>query len=125
MDKTEAQRQLAKESDKTLERNFDTLWAWLNGPELQSEFKFHPSRKWRFDRAYPSLMIGIEIEGGTWSGGRHNREPGFTNDCEKYNSAALMGWRVFRFSGPMMNDPGKYIKPIADFLSEWHGGQDG
>lgn len=32
----------------------------------------------------------------------HEREGGFENDCEKYYTAALLGWRVFRFMGGMV-----------------------
>jgi len=38
----------------------------------------------------------LEIEGGIWTGGRHNRSAGFLRDMEKYNTAASMGWRVLR-----------------------------
>lgn len=31
-----------------------------------------------------------------WTRGRHTRPQGFLGDIEKYNSAALLGWRVFR-----------------------------
>lgn len=60
------------------------------------EFCFSPSRKWRFDWAWPEHMIALEIEGGIWKGGRHNRGSGFLNDMEKYNEAAIMGWRIVR-----------------------------
>jgi hypothetical protein len=60
------------------------------------EFRFHPTRKWRFDYAIPLHKIAIEVEGGVWSGGRHTSPRGFLNDIEKYNCAALMGWRLFR-----------------------------
>lgn len=62
------------------------------------EFKFHPTRKWRFDLAWPENKIAMEVEGGVWTGGRHTRGTGFLKDCEKYNAAASLGWRVFRFT---------------------------
>jgi len=60
------------------------------------EFKFHPTRKWRSDFCWPEHKLFLEIEGGVFMQGRHNRGMGFTNDCEKYNEAVLMGWNVLR-----------------------------
>lgn len=68
-------------------------------PTPVTEFRFHPQRKWRFDFAWPQLRIAVEIEGGVLSQGRHVRPRGFTNDCEKYNQASQLGWRVLRFTG--------------------------
>lgn len=67
-------------------------------PAPEEEYKFHPSRKWRFDFAWPDKMLAVEIEGGSWSGGRHTRGSGFEKDCEKYSTAAAMGWRIMRFT---------------------------
>lgn len=64
--------------------------------ECVKEFKFHPVRKWRFDYAVPEYKIALEVEGGVWTGGRHISPKGFLGDIEKYNTATLMGWRVFR-----------------------------
>lgn len=64
--------------------------------ECVKEFKFHPSRRWRFDYAIPEHKIAVEVEGGVWTNGRHTRPQGFLGDIEKYNTATLMGWRVFR-----------------------------
>lgn len=61
------------------------------------QHKFHPSRRWRFDFAWPSLMVAVEIEGGIFVAGRHVRPSGFIKDCEKYNAAAANGWLVLRF----------------------------
>lgn len=64
--------------------------------ECVKEYRFHPVRKWRFDYALPDHKIALEVEGGVWTGGRHTSSVGFLNDMEKYNTATLMGWRVFR-----------------------------
>lgn len=60
------------------------------------EYKFNPGRRWRFDYAIPEYRIAVEVEGGVWTGGRHVRPKGFLNDMEKYNAAAVDGWRVLR-----------------------------
>lgn len=60
------------------------------------EYKFHPVRRWRFDYAIIEHKIALEVEGGVWTQGRHTRSQGFLGDMEKYNTATLMGWRVFR-----------------------------
>jgi hypothetical protein len=71
-------------------------------PQPQLEFIFHPRRKWRFDLAWPTLLIAVEIEGGIWVGGRHVRGEGYEADCEKYNEAQLAGWMVLRFTPGMI-----------------------
>lgn len=68
-------------------------------PEPIREYRFAPPRRWRFDVAWLELRVAVEIDGATWSGGRHTRGGGFEADCEKLNTAALMGWTVLRFSG--------------------------
>lgn len=69
----------------------------------QREHKFHPTRRWRFDFAFPDLKLAVEVEGGTYSNGRHNRGNGYESDLEKYNEAILLGWNVLRFSTGMVN----------------------
>lgn len=65
-------------------------------PAPIAEFRFHPVRKWRFDYAWPDHMVALEVEGGIWTRGRHTRGAGFAKDIEKYNAAAVLGWRVLR-----------------------------
>jgi very-short-patch-repair endonuclease len=64
--------------------------------DVTPEFKFHPVRKWRADFAIPEHRILIEVEGGVWNYGRHNRAAGFIKDMDKYNSATSMGWSILR-----------------------------
>lgn len=76
---------------KMLETNF-------KGIEIVKEYKFHQTRKWRFDYAFPFLMIAVEVDGGVWTGGRHINPAGYINDMEKLNTAASMGWLVLRIT---------------------------
>ena len=58
------------------------------------EWAFHPTRKWRFDYAWPLHKVALEIEGGIWTEGRHTRGAGAMGDLEKYSEAAILGWRI-------------------------------
>lgn len=71
-------------------------------PLPEREFLFHKRRKWRFDFAWPDLLIAVEVEGGVFSGGRHVRGQGYESDCEKYNEAQFLGWMVLRFTPGMI-----------------------
>ena len=84
-------------------------------PEWKPEYRFYPGRQWRFDFAFTADRVAVEIEGGTWTGGRHTRGSGFKSDCEKYNQAALLGWRVLRFTSSMITS-GEAINTIKAAL---------
>lgn len=62
------------------------------------EYRFHPTRKWRIDYFFQAngRKVGLEVEGGVWTGGRHTRGAGFKGDMEKYNAAASMGITIVR-----------------------------
>lgn len=59
---------------------------------------------WSHDFAIPAKKILIELEGGTWTGGSHVRGMRFESDAVKYNECQARGWRIFRFTGDMVND---------------------
>lgn len=81
-----------------------------SAPQPVREYHFSTSRKWRFDFAWPAEQLAVEVEGGVWlgggghynrgrgAGGGHQRGAGFTRNLEKYNTAALDGWVVLRFT---------------------------
>ena len=75
---------------------FVQLCAKMLGLAAEKEYRFHAERLWRFDYAFPQHKIALEVEGGVHTGGRHIRPKGFLGDMEKYNAAAVLGWRVLR-----------------------------
>ena len=74
-----------------------------HGADVIFEHRFHPARRWRFDAAYPSRKIAVELDGGVYAGGRHVRGAGFEKDCEKINEAQVLGWNVYRFTTRQMH----------------------
>jgi very-short-patch-repair endonuclease len=60
------------------------------------EYRFHPVRMWRFDFAFPEHMLAVEFEGGVFTNGGHTRGAAYRSNCEKYNEALCLGWRVIR-----------------------------
>lgn len=65
-------------------------------PNPEREYRFAPDRRWRFDFAWPDKKVALEVEGGIWTNGRHNRGAGMEADMEKYNRATCEGWRLLR-----------------------------
>jgi very-short-patch-repair endonuclease len=87
-----------------------------NTPAPEEEHRFMSERRWRFDFAWTHQRVAVEVEGNAWhvrGGGKHMQDA----DLEKYNMAALYGWRVFRFSPAMIkNDPSKCIAQVVAAL---------
>ena len=77
----------------------------------EREYVFFIGRKLRFDFAWPAENIAVEIEGR----GRHQSFGGFEADCEKYNAAAKLGWRVLRYT-PAMVMRGAAINDVLEIL---------
>ena len=73
--------------------------------EPEREYRFHPTRRWRFDFAWPELKVAVEIDGGTWMGGRHSRGGGQAKSHDKQNAAVCRGWKVLRFTNQHLRDP--------------------
>jgi len=85
-------------------------------PAATREHTFLKDRKFRFDFAWPSCKMAVEIDGGTATGGRHVRPQGYEKDCEKLALAILDGWVVFKFTSKQVkngfayNSVEKYFK---------------
>ncbi|MEQ1277327.1 DUF559 domain-containing protein [Acinetobacter soli] len=95
-----------------------TLATHLRGCKInfEQEYKFHPDRNWRADFWITGSKILVEVEGGIWSGGRHTRGKGFIADMEKYNAAAILGFKVLRFDTQQVKS-GLAIKQIENLVN--------
>ena len=72
-------------------------------PEFQREYKFHPDRKWRLD--FFREGWGIEVQGGGWNRGGHNRNAlVMARDYEKFNACSEMGIRLLLYTGEQIKD---------------------
>lgn len=91
----------------------------LGVPEGVMEHRFYPSRRWRFDYAWPAERVALEVEGGVWTGGRHTRGAGFMGDLDKYNRAVLLGWAVLRCT-PQQMASGEAAVLILEALANAH-----
>jgi hypothetical protein len=85
-----------------------------NGIDFVREYEFAKPRKYRAD-FYIAPALLIEVEGGTWSGGRHTRPSGYAEDCAKYNLATILGFSVLHYTTAMV-ERGDAIKDIMGLL---------
>lgn len=90
-----------------------------SGLPYVKEYQFNKKRQFRFDWCIPSLKIGVEYEGDTYSGkGAHTRGAHYASDCEKYNLAALDGWKVLRYTVDILKDNGAQLMKDLKFIKE-------
>lgn len=84
---------------------------------MQREYRFHATRKWRFDFAWPAARVALEVEGMVWrgKGGRHQRAVGFEEDCRKYAEALCLRWRVLRVTGSQIKS-GEALKWLKEVM---------
>lgn len=74
------------------------------------EYLFSGAGKWRFDRAWPSLRIALEVEGFG-----HSKWNRYHSDVRKYNQAGFEGWQVFRITSKMIDDG----EPAMEFMKRF------
>lgn len=83
---------------------------------LERQYRFHPTRKFRADFAYPARRLLIEVQGGSWVGGGHTRGAGYERDCERMNLATLEGYQMMWFTSSMVRQ-GRAVPEIRAALS--------
>ncbi len=105
----------------SLEFAFLRAWETVHGlddrPVMQ--LKFCPGRLWRFDFAWPAETdrVAVEIDGGIFVQGAHNRGPQFAKDAEKHNAAVTRGWALLRYTTlDLRQRPVQIVEEIAALL---------
>lgn len=81
-------------------------------------------RKWALDFAFVEHKLALEVEGGYAVGGRHTSAKGFIGDQEKYNTLALLGWRLLRVT-PRDVRSGAALSLVQRAFRHIDGGQHG
>ncbi|MFQ3675506.1 MAG: hypothetical protein SNJ64_03075 [Endomicrobiia bacterium] len=91
------------------------------------EYKFLENRKFRFDYVLfiyylksknetDVKKIAVEIEGGAWIFGRHNRPKTFLKDIEKYNLATQEGFYLLRYTPQSIYE--KFFDDLINFIKK-------
>ena len=95
--KTRAGQKKGRNGGRTAgNRPFLALLASMGLPAPVAEHRFHPTRKWRMDYAWPTQRVALEVDGGLFVNGGHNRGAQMKLTMEKENAAATMGWRFLK-----------------------------
>lgn len=67
----------------------------LNILDCVREYRFHETRKWRIDLAFPDMKppLAVEVDGAV-----HRIKARFHSDIEKHQALFFAGWRLLRVS---------------------------
>ena len=86
----------------------DLLESQLAGyclPDFIREYKAIEGRKFKWDFAFLSQRLLVEVQGGVFMRrGGHTSGVGVTRDCEKHNLAMLAGWKDLLVTSQMVKD---------------------
>jgi very-short-patch-repair endonuclease len=79
----------------------ETFLFWVKAVRLpvpERNFRFLTERKFEIDFAWPAWRVGVEIQGGIWTGGAHGRPSNILRDLIKHNLLLDAGWRVWHYT---------------------------
>ena len=97
------EKSLIPKIDSELEEELAFQIKCVGLPEFKRQYKFHPDRDWKLDFFLDGW--GIEVQGGGWNAGRHNRNPiTMGKDYEKLNAAVEMGIKILLYTGEQIKD---------------------
>lgn len=88
-------------------------------PDCKKEVPFNrfidTDRRFRADFFCPGLSLIVEVNGGQWINGRHNRGgKGYEDDLMKINLAQASGFHVMQFTYEML-ERGNHFKMLEKY----------
>lgn len=86
---------------------------------FKRQVKFHPLRKWRADFIIEDRLL-VEVEGGLYIHGGHNRGAMIEDTMEKLAEASMMGYFPLRVSTRYVKN-GKALQWIEKLLKQLRG----
>lgn len=93
---------------------FDAACAAQGLPIPDHEYRWHPTRKWKFDYLWNGWLAAEKV-GGVWIRGHHSRGQSQIDDFERMNEAVIMGYSVLQFT-PQQFDSGEAFAVIRRAL---------
>ena len=94
---------------------FNALCAAHGVPAPAHEYRFHPTRKWRFDFCWIDERLAMEVQGAIFTGGRHVRGAALVKEHEILHAAAILGYRVL-FVTPQQLKTGEAFELVSKAL---------
>lgn len=82
-------------SKLTHAEKFALCWSVWGCGEPEREYRFHATRRWRFDFAWPQVKVAVEVHGFGWG---HQAQQHVSGDAEKARAAILCGWTVLTYT---------------------------
>lgn len=104
----------ARFPDLPLIREYSGVETWE--VDFQERYaKSKRSKRYRADFAHLPSRSLIEIQGGTFSRGRHVTGSGYERDARKFNLATIGGWKIFLLTTQTAKET-FWLEQIAAFL---------
>lgn len=91
-------------------------------PLPECQYRWHETRQFRADFAYPGMKVLVEVQGGIYANksgesGRHTTGIGYEADRARSNLAQRCGWMILEY-GPKAIASGEAAKEIREVLIE-------
>lgn len=88
------------------------------GKGIRQRLEDADMQDWRYDFFFPDYDLAVELNGGTWVNGGHNRGNHLQSEYRKINASALLGHTLLIFDTGMVKsgEAVQRVKAIIDLI---------